>query len=115
DVVVLVDLHAELDGLHLLLAGTLARFLGLLLELETVLTVIHQPGHGRLRLFAYQYEIEVFLPRHAESLPRLDDAYLGAVGPDEPDLPRADLLVHLQLFRNGLHLQWGFVRDLAGA
>src|SRR5690554_2857549 len=108
-VVVLVDLDAELDRLHLLLAGALARLLGLLLEFETVLAVIHQLGHGGLRLLTYQYEIQVFLARHADSVPGLDDADLGAVRTDETYLPRANLLVHLQLFRNGLHLHVGLV------
>src|SRR5690606_10580947 len=88
-VVVLVDLDSELDRLHLLLAGTLARLLGLLLEFETVLAVIHQPSHGGLRLLADQHEIQVFLARHADSVSGFDDANLATVGTDETYLPRA--------------------------
>src|SRR5690606_5137374 len=75
-VVVVVDLHAELDRLHLLLAGALARLLHLLLLLEAVATVIEELGDRRLRGLAHQYEVEVFLPGTPQRVPRVDDADL---------------------------------------
>src|SRR5690606_3758324 len=98
-VVVVVDLHAELDRLHLLLAGALARLLHLLLLLETVATVVEELGDGRLSRLAHQYEVEVLLPGTTQRVPRLDDAYLLTVGADETHLPHPDLFVHLQFSR----------------
>src|SRR5690606_31933986 len=48
-VIVTVDLHTELDRLHLLLPGALTRLLGLLLLFEAVLAVIEQLRNRRLR------------------------------------------------------------------
>src|SRR5690554_3215951 len=103
--IVLVDLDAELDGLHLLLPGPLARVLLLLLEFVAVLAVVHHLCDGRLRRLSYQNQVHVDLTCPTDSLSGINDPLLLAILGDQPDLPDPDLIIHLQVLRYGLHLQ----------
>jgi len=91
------DLRPELDLLDLNLGLVLARELGLLLLLVSVLPVVHDPGDRRTGLRRHFHQIEVLSVGVVERIGRGLDPHLRAVFVDQPHLRHTNSLVHPRL------------------
>src|SRR5215207_4794149 len=99
-VVVRIDLGTELDLLDLdpglLLAGFLLTDVALVLELP----VVHDPGHGRVRLRRHLHEIEIQILCLTERVLGRNDPDLRPVCTHQAHLRRADAVVYARISRD---------------
>jgi len=99
-VVVRIDLRTELDLLDLdpglLLAGFLLPDVALVLELP----VVHDPGHGRVRLRRHLHEIEIQILCPTERVLGRNDPDLRSVCTHQAHLRRADAVVYARISRD---------------
>jgi len=102
--IMIVDLRPnphffQLDDV--LIATRLSLFPALLIS---ELAVVHEPGHGRNRIWGNLDKVEPPLASHLERISSLDDPYLFAGFVNEANLPNSDPLVDARLYWSGYSL-----------